>query len=168
MRIKESIIQRGQDIQHSKTKRSTRKHFERIKKRRLGQNDYEKWNPLSRRIRLLRLALHSNLQITHSPRPLQIPDGSFIYEVIVANNGLELYLNRWKELFRQVRQFVLKQRITVCMIEYWKSEGTCTASTAEFMAPSWHIIGRILELGLVFQFQAQETMSSCYVSNRRF
>lgn len=42
MRIKESIIQRGQDIQHSKTKRSTRKHFERIKKRRLGQNDYEK------------------------------------------------------------------------------------------------------------------------------
>ena len=72
-----------------------------------------------------------------------------------------------EELFRQVRQFILKQRITVCMIEYWKSEGTCTASSAEFIAPSWHIIGKILELGLVFHFQAQETVSSCYVSNRR-
>ena len=38
-----------------------------------------------------------------------------------------------KELFRQVRQFILKQRITAYMIEYQKSEGTCTASTGEFM-----------------------------------
>lgn len=102
MLIKESIIQRGQDIQHNKTKRSTRKHFERIEKRSLGQNDYEKWNPLSRRIRVLRLALHSNLQITHSPRPLQMSPyktatvfantyltvHSFTGRVIVANNGL--------------------------------------------------------------------------------